>query len=75
LIPQIAPVEGPQDTELPSHIAHLLQVKEDHGKVLVHDKSILDVVLQVHKVAKAGSAMPKPTWAFEAGGFCFPGSS
>jgi hypothetical protein len=29
-------------------------------KVLAHDKGVLDMVLQVHKVVKGGSATPEP---------------
>jgi hypothetical protein len=59
-IPQILPVERPQDTESPSRVIHLLQV-EDCDRLLAYLQCIQDTLLQVHKVVMSGSVELEPT--------------
>jgi hypothetical protein len=42
---KIPPVKSPEDTVSPSCVICLLQIEEECNKVLVHEKTILDMVL------------------------------
>jgi hypothetical protein len=44
-----------------SCVVRFLQVEKDYNMVLVHEKVILDRVLQICEVVKRGSVLSKPT--------------
>jgi hypothetical protein len=58
---KIPSVKGTEDTVSPSYIVYPLQVEKNFCRVLVHEETILDMVLQLHEVVKNESVVLKPT--------------